>query len=389
MTSPPPDNIHASQQSAARQRLIRDWLITAAVAIIALFVVALLLSSQWVMVAVGRWAIIAGLAIFYELRIFRQTLDLMHAPGEDALRPGVDDATRWALLSGLSYALLAGFLMVTSPAGWLGWLPPLLALAGAVAAAFAETIALRSEARTVGGDYLAREFLALGALSATAVAIHYGKLDPWFLLIGIMDYLLLFTRGWLARKKKNPPALPSTKWRFHFQSLYLAALGVILFPTVGRDYALPTGLLAGLPIFFISLRDWFILTGLLNPEQSQYRQLAGAVNRALTGWLALSIRLLGAMAAATIAADMIFHFDIYARAFAQDLYAGAVALMLLVVLPFLLLGIRARLFAFIAFAALSIILLVMGWSQIVFIALLLTGATIILGQGQLAVEKES
>jgi len=388
MPSSPPSDIPPARQIAARQRLTRDWLIAAAVAIIVLFLMARLLSSQWVMAAVGRWAIIAGLAIFYELRIFKKILPLMRPPEEQPQVSGVGLAVKLTFLSGLSYALLAGFLLVTPPAeGWLPWIPPMLGLAGLLAAVISDAVTEKRGSATAGGEHLAREFRALGALVITAVAIHYGKLDPWFLVIGVMDYLLLFTGSWLGRKGKTlhqPPA----RLRHFFHGFYLAALSVILWPVVPPSFAVLLGLLFGLPYFLLSLRDWFILTGLLDPEQSQYRQMVGAVNQALTGWLALSIRLLGTMAAATIAADIVFHFDDYAAGFSGPLGPGAVALMLLVALPFLLVGVRARLFALLGFIALSILLLVMGWNQIIFIALLLLGLTIILGQGKIAIEKE-
>ena len=390
MPSPRPSDNLSPQQAAARRRLSRDWLMAAALAIIALFGMMLILSSQWVMAAVGRWAIIAGLAIFYELRIFKQILGLMHRPGEDTLTTGFDAAVWLTLVSGLSYALLAGFLMVTPPAaGWLRWIPSALALAGLLAAAISETVVARKAGRTVGGEHLAREFRALGTLVIIAVAIHYGKLDPWFLAIGVMDYLLLFTGSWLVRRGKSVHPAPASPWLRHFRNLFLIASGVALHPAVGRDFALPLGFLFGLPYFFLALRDWFILTGLLDPEQNQYRQIAAAINRALTGWLALSIRLLGAMAAATVAADMLFHFDLYAKAFSDALYAGGVALMLFVALPFLFLGIRARWFALLGFIALSLILLVMGRNPVIFAGLLLLGLTLILGAGDLAIEKES
>ncbi len=370
-----------------RKRLTRDWLITAGVALLAMFGLAQLLLTQWVGEAVGRWAIITGLAIFYELRIFRQILPLMHAPGQKTLRSGVGPGVMLTLLSGLAYALMAGFLLVTQPTGWMGWLPASLAILALAADGLDGPVTRRTASETVGGGHLAREFRALGTLILTALAIHYGKLNAWLLIIGVMDYLLLFTRSWLGRRGKAlhpPPVQP----RHFLQGIYLVAVSITLWPIVPAGYAAVLGLVFGIPYFLIALRDWFILAGMLDPDQSQYRQVGDAIARALTGWLALSIRLLGAMAAATVAADMIFHFDLYAAAFPDAVLAGAVAVMLLVALPFLLMGIRARLFALIAFIALSIILLVMGQNTLIFIALLLLGLTIILGQGKIAVEPE-
>jgi len=374
-------------QRAPRKRLTRDWLIAAGVALLAMFGMAQLLLGQWVGEAVGRWAIITGLAIFYELRIFKQILPLMHAPGEKTLRAGVGPGVMLTLLSGLGYALMAGFLLVTQPAGWLGWLPAILAIIALAGDALDGPVTRRTASETVGGGHLAREFRALGTLIFTALAIHYGKLNSWLLIIGIMDYLLLFTLSWMGRRDKQLH-LPPDQPRHFLQGIYLVAVSITLWPIIPAGYATILGLVFGLPYFIIALRDWFILAGLLDPDQSQYRQIGDAIARALTGWLALAIRLLGAMATATVAADIIFHFDMYAEAFPDALWAGAVALVLLVTLPFLLIGVRARLFALLAFIALSLILLIMGQNTVIFIALLLLGLTIILGQGKIAVEKD-
>ena len=376
-----------AQRSAARKSLSRFWLGAVVIAVMALIGVAQSLLRQWAPDAVGRWAIIAGLAIFYELRIFKQIIPLMHRSGEETLLMRVGPGMALTLLAGLSYALLAGFLMVTPPEGWLGWLPAGLITIAVLADAVDGSISRKRNEVTVGGRHLSREFRALGTLVATAVAIHYGKLDPWFLAIGIMDYLALFTMSWLARKNKPFHASPAPRLRHLLQVLYLAALSVALWPAVARAYALVLGILFGLPYFFLAIRDWFILTGLLNPDQSQYQQVARAINHALTGWLALAIRLLAAMAAITLLADMLFHFDVYAAAFDGSLTPGLLLGLLVVATPFLLLGVRARTAAFLSFVAFFGVILVLGQSAPVLTGMITAGLTLILGQGELAVEK--
>ncbi len=371
----------------ARKRLNRDWLIAAAVAVIVLLGMAQWLLLRWVPETVGRWAVVSGLAIFYELRIFKQVLPLMHRSGHENFSAGIGVGVMLTLFSGLCYALLAGFLLVTFPEGMLGWLPALLATVAIIVDALNGPVVRRRNQATVGGGHLAREFRALGTLILTALAIHYGRLDPWFLLIGVMNYLQLFTIGWLGRKGKLLHRPPERLQHF-LNGLYLIAVSVALWPLSSGSFAVLLGLLFGLPYFLVALRDWFILAGLLDPEQSQYRQLAAAINQALTGWLALSIRLLAAMATATVLADIIFHFDVYITAFSSDLAAGGLALMLLVALPFLFLGVRARLAALAGFIVFAVILLGIGWNIVIFVGLILLGLTIILGRGQMAIEKD-
>ena len=381
---------HSSSETLsvqARKRLNRDWLIAAAVAVIVLLGMAQWLLLRWVPETVGRWAVVSGLAIFYELRIFKQVLPLMHRSGHENSSAGIGIGVMLTLFSGLCYALLAGFLLVTFPEGMLGWLPALLATVAIIVDALNGPVVRRRNQATVGGGHLAREFRALGTLILTALDIHYGRLAPWFLLIGVMNYLQLFTIGWLGRKGKLLHRPPERLQHF-LNGLYLIAVSVALWPLSSGSFAVLLGLLFGLPYFLVALRDWFILAGLLDPEQSQYRQLAAAINQALTGWLALSIRLLAAMATATVLADIIFHFDVYTAAFSSDLAAGGLALMLLVALPFLFLGVRARLAALAGFIVFAVILLGIGWNIVIFVGLILLGLTIILGRGQMAIEKD-
>lgn len=379
----------SAQRAVAQKNLSRTWLIAVVIATMTLAGVAQLLSWQWAPDAVGRWAIIAGLAVFYELRIFKQIIPLMHRSGETTLLTHVGPGMALTLLAGLSYALLAGFLMVTPPAGWLGWLPAGLITVAVLADTVDGPISRQRNEMTVGGRHLSREFRALGTLVATAVAIHYGKLDSWFLIIGIMDYLALFSMSWLARKNKPLHAPPPPRQRHLLQVLYLAALSVALWPVVTWAYAMTLSILFGLPYFLIAIRDWFILTGLLNPDQSHYQQVARAVHRALTGWLALAIRLIAAMAAITLLADMLFHFDVYAAAFGGALTPGLLLGLLVVATPFLLLGVRARIAAFFSIVVFSGVMLVLGQSAPVLIGLITSGLTLILGQGGMAIEKET
>ena len=128
MSINPPET--APEQSLHHTRRTRDWLIIASVELVTLFLLALILSSQWVAVAVGRWGVIAGLAIFYELRVLKQLLPSMYPSPKGQAVTGLGLHEKLTLASGLFYALLAGFLLVTPPEGRLAWIPAILAALG-------------------------------------------------------------------------------------------------------------------------------------------------------------------------------------------------------------------------------------------------------------------
>ncbi len=256
----------AAQHAAARKRLNRAWFMFLAAGIIAMALVFGLLRGQWQAGQLKGWFLITALALFYELRIFKQALPLMHFPGEEQLADRVGSTVALSLVAGLGYGLLAGLLMVPQPAGALGWLATGLALAAVAADAWADR--RNREARVMVGErYLAREFRALGALVITVVVIHYGKLPSWFIAVGFMEYLMLFTVGWLARKGEAIPSVDSRP-RITFLFTYLVAVSVGVAPVIGETIALPLGVMFGLGYALVALRDWLILSGVWRRGES-------------------------------------------------------------------------------------------------------------------------
>ncbi len=385
MSASAPQDPHdlLAQRAAARQRLNRAWLLSLGLAAGAWIATFQLLRQQWPQSELGGWLLISALALFYEWRIFKQALPLWHAQDEATLRASLDPDARLTLVAGVGYALVAGMLLLPARSGPLDFLFPGLGLLALLADALAQTWRQRHPA-TVGSGYLAQEFRALGTLALTAAAIHAGKLDPWFLAMGIMPYLLLFTQSWLSRRQEPIPPLPDRRLRTHFQYGYMAATAVYLLPWVNQDFARPTSLLFGLPFFLIALRDWFILTGMLDPNQSQYRQIATGLHNAVTGWLALTVRLFAGVVSITLLADMVFQFDVYVQGFGGPWLPGMGVLLLLVTLPFLLLGVKTRVAALLALVPLTAILLVMGWHPVPMIGWLLLGLTALMGPGRYA-----
>ena len=360
--------------------LKRLWTITAGGFLAALAGMFILLLQQWQAPQLLGWLLIAGLALFYELRIFKQALPVVPTDDGKVVSRGVVAV----LAAGLGYGLLAGMLMLPRMEGWWGWVPGGLALAAMIAEELAATWFRSGISR--GARHIRREFRALGLLVVTAMAVHYNRFDPWFLAIGLMDYLILFTASWRARKGREIPAITPSQPRYWLQMLYLVTAGVALLPFSTREVMLVLGVLYGMPYVLLALRDWFILAGLLHPDQGIYSQVSAAVRRAIDGWLALTVRLFAGVLSATLLADMLFHFDVYVARFGAAWKPGALALLLLVALPFLFLGIRVRWAALAALVAFAGVIIIMGWNPVVFAGLFLTGAALLLGQGRIALE---
>jgi len=251
---------------AARKRLNRAWFAFLTAEILAMLVTFKLLRGQWQAGQLKGWFLVTVLALFYELRIFKQAIPLMHLPGTDQLADHIDLSAGLTLAAGLGYGLLAGLLMVPQPAGVLGWLATGLALAALFADAWAER-RFREGETLVGGMYLSREFRAMGALVITVVAIHYGKLPSWFLAVGFMEYLILFTLSWLGRKGETPPIVDS-RLRTAFLFAYLAWVSLGMAPVIDSEIAQPLGIAFGAGYGLIALRDWLILSGMWGRKAS-------------------------------------------------------------------------------------------------------------------------
>ena len=259
-TTPHPDpDSPAVQRAQARKRLNRAWFAFLAAGVASMAAMFLALQSQWKPDQLKGWFLVTALALFYELRIFKQALPLMHRPDEETLVDRIDGGVALTLAAGLGYALLAGLLMVPQPAGALGWLATALALAALFADAWAEK-RVRDGDALVGSGHLAREFRALGALVITVVGIHYGKLPSWALAVGLLEYLILFTASWMARQGEKVAAVDG-RTRTILLMNYLAVAGASMAPIFHPDVAAVLGVMTGAVYGLAALRDWLKLSG--------------------------------------------------------------------------------------------------------------------------------
>ncbi|HID33039.1 MAG TPA: hypothetical protein EYP25_00445 [Anaerolineae bacterium] len=259
-TAPRPDSdALAAQRAQARKRLNRAWFAFLMAGVASMAAMFWALQSQWESDQLKGWFLVTALALFYELRIFKQALPLMRLPDEEALADRIDGGVALTLAAGLGYALLAGLLMVPQPAGALGWLATALTLAALFADAWAEKRVREGDA-LVGGGHLAREFRALGALVITVVGIHYGKLPSWLLAVGFMEYLILFTASWMARQGAKVSAV-GIRTRTIFLLNYLAVAGASMAPIFHPDVAAVISVMTGAVYGLMALRDWLKLSG--------------------------------------------------------------------------------------------------------------------------------
>ena len=94
-------------------------------------------------------------------------------------------ANGMTLARGLLTCLLAGFLFGPDPVGLLAWAPAVLYTLERVIDFFDGFVARVTRRETRLGAILDIEFDGIGILVAVALAIQYGKLPSWYLILGL------------------------------------------------------------------------------------------------------------------------------------------------------------------------------------------------------------
>ena len=134
------------------------------------------------------------------------------------------------LTRGLAICLLAGFLFSPRPPGLLAWVPALLYTLSSIIDYLDGYVARVTGHSTVLGEILDMEFDGLGMLVAITVAIQYGQLPWWYLILGLGRQL--FIGGiWLRNRLHKPiyEMTPSENRRL-IAGFQMGFMTVILWP---------------------------------------------------------------------------------------------------------------------------------------------------------------
>jgi CDP-diacylglycerol---glycerol-3-phosphate 3-phosphatidyltransferase len=162
---------------------------------------------------------------------------------------------------GFAAACMGGFLFVPRPDGFPAWIPGILYLA-AIAGDFLDGyLARKLRGPTRFGAILDNEFDSAATLLGVLLGILYGRLPPWYLLVGLAHYIFLAGVFW--RKYKGLPicSLRENNYRRIIgganSCFIVTAISPILSEAVVRLLALPF-------MLFISgsfISDWYSKTG--------------------------------------------------------------------------------------------------------------------------------
>ena len=249
-------------------------------------------ANQWL----GQTAVIASYCLWIVWRYLPQN----HRAGETATSTGSGNAVlptfgwgnRLTILRGLLVSMMTGFLFIPWPAGWLGWLPAMLYFTADVADFMDGYAARKTKHATLLGAKLDMEFDGLGILAVTLLAVWFGQLPWWYLLIGLARYFFL-SGLWLRKKRKLPiHDMPHSWHRRIFAGFQMAFMSVVLWPIIPAWGATIAGTIFALATSASFLRDWLIVIGWLDPQSVIYKTRQHQVYRLFSFYVPPVLRLI-------------------------------------------------------------------------------------------------
>ena len=254
-----------------------------------------LLYLDWVYAE--RWLLFSGATLGANLWRVWKNLDLNYRSEDGHFLPRFGPGNQVSLLRGLLLGLLAGFLFTSWPPGALAWIIAGIYTLASIADAFDGYLARRSDQVTELGQWLDMEFDGLGLAIVTLLAIGYGQLPYWFLMVGFARYFFVFGLWWRERSGNPSCEIPASMHRRILAGMLMGMMTVVLWPIVPPDMCHVAAAVIGVPVLFGFLRDWLFASGRLDNDNRVYQSWRHISFLLLTRWLPPLWRLLlvGAM----------------------------------------------------------------------------------------------
>lgn len=245
--------------------LRRQWLLFFVVCLSFLVGGYIWLRIAWQPAYAAWWLALPSLNIAYLLVVLWRNLDRNVRQGEDFLLPRLGWGNILTLGRGLLVAGMLGFLFLPRPPGWLIWLPGILYVLSDAADFFDGYVARRTNHATRLGEILDMSLDGVGVLAACLLAVQYGQVPAWYILVGLARYL--FLAGMWLRKKlgKSIYEMPPSLSRRIFAGLQMGFLAAILLPLFSPPGTFIAAALFGLPLLAGFGRDWLYVSGVLKP----------------------------------------------------------------------------------------------------------------------------
>ncbi|MGB0388289.1 MAG: CDP-alcohol phosphatidyltransferase family protein [Ardenticatenaceae bacterium] len=270
--------------------LRRRWLLTAVIYGSVLLLVYLFLQARWPYAT--RWALIATIVLVYSLWSFWRWLPENHREGESILLPTLGLGNILTLARGLLMPLVAGFIFSPWPVGALAWMPMSLYWLTRIADHFDGFLARRANHTTVLGAKLDMEFDSVGMWVVILLAIWYGQVPWWYIILALARYLFIFGIWWRERLGLPVYDLHPSVHRRIFAGCFMAFMSATLWPIVPVDALRLAGMVFFIPIALGFLRDWLVVIGRFDPNSASYQKVQRGFYLVFAKWGPLALRAL-------------------------------------------------------------------------------------------------
>jgi CDP-diacylglycerol--glycerol-3-phosphate 3-phosphatidyltransferase len=281
------------------QRLLaelrRQWVYVALIYISVLGVSYWILWRVWSTADALQWLLLALLTMAVQMMVLWWALRFNHPPEGAALFPTLGIANGMTLTRGLLTCLMAGFLFAPMPQGWLAWAPALLYMSERIIDFFDGFVARYTSRETRLGTILDIEFDGLGILIAVGLAIQYGHLPPWYLILGMARQLFILGI-WLRRRLGKPVReLPPSDHRRLIAGFQTGFISIALWPLWRDEVALFAAWLFAVPLAFSFGRDWLAVSTVIDAESPRYHALRRHAKRLIEERSPFVVRVLAAL----------------------------------------------------------------------------------------------
>lgn len=271
-------------------RLRRTWLIWSLGLLVATALVGATLGTIWGRAPALRWTVQSAIILGYFVLFLGQRLSQNRRRRDGALLAGFGPGTSLSLLRALMLAWMTGFLLLQPGPKLIAWLPAIIFTASAIADYFDGYLARITDQATALGEALDLELDAYGMLAASGLAIWYGALPWWFLVIGLARYGFMAGVWLRERVGKRIYPLPGSISRRPIAGLTMGFLSVMLWPIVSQPATVVAGVIFLLPFAVSFTRDWLVVSGAIDSESRAYADLREAFRSVALGWLPLLAR---------------------------------------------------------------------------------------------------
>jgi CDP-diacylglycerol--glycerol-3-phosphate 3-phosphatidyltransferase len=326
--------------------LRRRWTIFALLCFAALAAGFTWLQTNWQPGYAVRWLGQSAVMIAYLLWVLWRALPENIRLGESRLLPTFGAGNSATLLRGVLIACLAGYLFSPRPAGWQAWIPALIYTLAALLDYMDGYLARVTNHATRMGESLDMSLDGIGVLTAAVLAVQYGQVPAWYLMVALARYVYLACLWvWSRVGKRVYPLAPSVRRRA-FAGLQMGFLFVILWP-----FFSPPGTHLAAALFSLPFLAGFLLDGLTATGIIRQTMKSSGLWNAVFRWLPLLLR---ATAAGLIAVSFFQWSQDAGSLPAPQLWIIFLRILEAATAMFLLLGAAARITSIMGLALLGV-----------------------------------